>query len=57
MSLFIVKGVLFVVYKGGQATELADSDSDSFDDVFQLKNSRFKGVLRMHAWKAGALVL
>lgn len=26
MSLFVVNGVLFVFYKGGQATKLADSE-------------------------------
>lgn len=60
-----MNGVLFVVYKGRQATELADSEPASnykthlmiFDDVFQQRNSSFKGVLQMHACKAGALVL
>lgn len=59
-----MNGVLFAVYKGGQATELADSEPAldykthpmMFDDVLQLKHSWFKGVLRVHACKAGALV-
>lgn len=65
MSWFVVNGVLFVVYKGGQATELADSEPALdykthpmiFDDVLHLKNSWLKGVLQMHACKAGALVV
>lgn len=65
MSLFVVNGVLIVVYKGGQTAELADSEPaldykthpKMIDDVFQLKNSSLKGVLHIHACKAGARVL